>query len=222
MFCPAIPVTCCEAIAIAPSEIAVQFGPRPPSARLKLSDATVPIRAPLAAQETATLVTLAEAIVPEPSTPCRSARTGWSSPSRCRPRRRQLGGERERAVGAHAEVSPPLSCSTTVPDSPDTAAHRVRRRRRWRDTATLVTLAEAIVPEPSTPCRSARTGWSHRHAVRRAAGQRGRERERPVGGHAEVVAAVILQHHRPGQPRHRPAHRVRRHAAVGRRRPRRW
>ena len=47
----------------------------------------------------------------------------------------------------------------------------------------------------------------HRHAVGRAAGQRGREGERPVRGHAEVVAAVVLQHHRPGQPGHRPADR---------------
>ena len=64
------PTTCCEAIAIAPSEVAVQFGPRLPSARLKLSDAitvspgTPP--PPLVVQVTATLVTLAEAIVPEP------------------------------------------------------------------------------------------------------------------------------------------------------------
>ena len=41
---PAVPVTCWEEIAIAPSEIAVQFGPSPPSARLKLSEA-VPVPA---------------------------------------------------------------------------------------------------------------------------------------------------------------------------------
>ena len=61
--CPTVPITCCEAIDMAPSEIAVQPAPRPPSARLKLS---VAVPAAVAAQETATLVTLAEAIVPEP------------------------------------------------------------------------------------------------------------------------------------------------------------
>ena len=61
---PAVPITAWEEIAIAPSEIAVQFAPSPPSARLKLSDA---VRAALAAQDTATLVTLAEATVPDPA-----------------------------------------------------------------------------------------------------------------------------------------------------------
>ena len=60
---PVVPVTCCEAIAIPPSVIAVQFAPSPPSARLKSSDADVAV---LAAQETATLVTLADPIVPDP------------------------------------------------------------------------------------------------------------------------------------------------------------
>src|SRR6185312_17119524 len=60
---PAVPVTCWEAIAIAPSAIAVQFAPRPPSARLKSSDADVAV---LAVQDTATLVTLAEPTVPDP------------------------------------------------------------------------------------------------------------------------------------------------------------
>ena len=61
---PTVPITAWEEIAIAPSEIAVQFGPSPPSARLKSSEADV---AELAAQETATLVTFAEATVPDPS-----------------------------------------------------------------------------------------------------------------------------------------------------------
>ena len=59
----AVPVTCWEAIAIPPSEMAVQFGPSPPSARLKSSEADVPVFVP---QETATLVTLAEPTVPDP------------------------------------------------------------------------------------------------------------------------------------------------------------
>ena len=41
VFCPTVPITCCEAIDMAPSEIAVQPAPRPPSARLKLSVASV-------------------------------------------------------------------------------------------------------------------------------------------------------------------------------------
>src|SRR6516162_408771 len=59
---PAVPITCWEEIAIPPSEMAVQFAPSPPSARLKLSAAEVAA----AAQVTATLVTLAEPTVPDP------------------------------------------------------------------------------------------------------------------------------------------------------------
>ena len=59
---PAVPVTCWEAIDIPPSEMAVQFAPRAPSARLKLSAADVTE----AAQVTATLVTLAEPTAPDP------------------------------------------------------------------------------------------------------------------------------------------------------------
>ena len=58
-----MPITCCEAIDIDPSEVAVQFEPRPPSARLKSSEADVP---ELVAQVTATLVTLADPTVPDP------------------------------------------------------------------------------------------------------------------------------------------------------------
>ncbi len=42
-------------------------------------------------------------------------------------------------------LSPPLSCSTTVPDNPDTAP---TGGRCTRITATLVTLADPIVPDP--------------------------------------------------------------------------
>src|SRR3974390_1061170 len=59
----AVPVTCWDAIDIPPSEPAVQFAPSPPSARLKSSEADVPVFVP---QETATLVTLAEPTVPDP------------------------------------------------------------------------------------------------------------------------------------------------------------
>ena len=63
MVAPAVPVTTCEEIAIAPSEMAVQSGPSPPSARLKSSEADA---AELLVQETATLATFAAATVPEP------------------------------------------------------------------------------------------------------------------------------------------------------------
>ena len=44
--------------------------------------------------------------------------------------------------------SPPLSCSTTVPDSPDTVPPIVYVAVLLQETATLVTLAEPTVPDP--------------------------------------------------------------------------
>ena len=58
----AVPAAAWETIASPPSLMLVQFGPRLPLARLKLSE---PITA-LVVQEMATLVMLAEAMVPEP------------------------------------------------------------------------------------------------------------------------------------------------------------
>src|SRR5689334_23676364 len=47
-------------------------------------------------------------------------------------------------------LSPPLSCSTTVPDRPDTVppTENVVGAVFAQETATLVTLAEPMVPEP--------------------------------------------------------------------------
>ena len=47
-------------------------------------------------------------------------------------------------------LSPPLSCSTTVPDNPETAppTEKDAAALAAQDTATLVTLAEATVPDP--------------------------------------------------------------------------
>ena len=45
-------------------------------------------------------------------------------------------------------LSPPLSCSTTVPDSPDTDPPTEYVATLAQDTATLVTLAEPTVPDP--------------------------------------------------------------------------
>ena len=61
---PEVPATAWETIASPPSLMSVQFGPRLPLARLKLSEALDPVV--LFVQVTATLVTLAVAMVPEP------------------------------------------------------------------------------------------------------------------------------------------------------------
>ena len=55
--------TAWDRITSPPSLMSVQSGPSGPSARLKSSE---PLVAELAVQETATLVTLAEAMAPEP------------------------------------------------------------------------------------------------------------------------------------------------------------
>ena len=47
----------------------------------------------------------------------------------------------------------------------------------------------------------------HRHAIGRAAGQLGRKSKGAVGTDTKIVTAVVLQHHRPGQPRNRATHR---------------
>src|SRR6185312_15690049 len=145
---PAVPVTCWEAIAIAPSAIAVQFAPRPPSARLKSSDADVAV---LAVQDTATLVTLAEPTVPDPLDTVHVCPDGfvftvtlYGAP---------LGSAVANVNDPFAvtlRLSPPLSCSTTVPDSPETVPPTVNDPPVFvvQDTATFVTLAEPTVPDP--------------------------------------------------------------------------
>ena len=45
-------------------------------------------------------------------------------------------------------LSPPLSCSTTVPDSPETVPPTVNVAALLQETATLVTFADPIVPDP--------------------------------------------------------------------------
>src|SRR5690348_10793964 len=73
------PATICELIVIAPSDTAVHPAPSAPLARLKLSDAVpVPVP-PLAAQATATLVTLAPAIAPVPPVTVQVWPDGWVS-----------------------------------------------------------------------------------------------------------------------------------------------
>ena len=148
MIAPAVPVTSCDEIAIAPSEIAVQPAPRPPSARLKSSDADVePV---LAAQVTATLVTLAEPIVPDPLATVQVCPDGLVFTVTAYPAPvvtcvANVNGP----FAVTVRSSPPLSCSTTVPDRPDTDPPTVNDAAAVvQDTATLVTFAEPIVPDP--------------------------------------------------------------------------
>src|SRR6185437_3797435 len=143
---PAVPITCCEAIVIDPSEIAVQPAPSAPLARLKSSDADVP---ELVAQVSATLVTLALPTVPDPLVTVQVWLAGlvltvtlYAAPA---------VSEVAKVNGPFAvtlRLSPPLSCSTTVPDSPETVPPTVNVGTLAQDTATLVTLADPIVPEP--------------------------------------------------------------------------
>ena len=100
---PAVPITVPEEIAIAPSEISVQFAPSGPSARLKLSEALVAVDP--AVQETATLVTSAEA--DRARTAGDRAGLAGRTGLHCHVVRRASGqgsSERERAVTADAEV----------------------------------------------------------------------------------------------------------------------
>src|SRR5215468_2839231 len=107
---PAIPVTCWEAIDIPPSEIAVQLAPTPPSARLKSSEADVGE----AAQETTTLVTLAEPTVHDWPDGLDCTVTLYGAPL-------ATGVANVNDPFAPTlRLSPPLSCSTTVPDSAET------------------------------------------------------------------------------------------------------
>ena len=61
-------------------------------------------------------------------------------------------------------LSPPLSWSTSVPESPDTVppTEYVVTTTLVQETATLVTLAEAIVPEPLVTVQVCPEGWSRR------------------------------------------------------------
>src|SRR5215469_15322244 len=142
----AVPATACETIASPPSLISVQFDPRLPFARLKSSEA---LTGGLTAQVIATLVMLAEPMVPEPleteqvcpvglvftvtlyAAPLASAVAKVNAP-----------------LALTLRLSPPLSCSTTVPDSPDTLPPTEKVATFVQVTATLVMLAEPMVPEP--------------------------------------------------------------------------
>ena len=106
-------------------------------------------------------------------------------------------------------LSPPLSCSTTVPDSPDTVPPTVYVAALAQETATLVTLAEPTVPDPLETVQDCPDGFVFTVTLYAAPLASGVANVNdPFARHAQVIPAVILQHHRPGQPRHRPADRV--------------
>ena len=116
-----------------------------------------------------------------------------------------LGGDRHPPVRDRRPVRP------QPPISPVEIIRRRRGELAAQVTATLVTLAEVTVPDPLDTAQDCPDGFVFTVTLYgRAVGQRGGERERPVRAHAQVIPAVILQHHRPGQPRDRPADRVRR------------
>ena len=56
--------------------------------------------------------------------------------------------------------SPPLSCSTTVPDSPETVPPMEYVDTAVHVTATLVMFADPTVPEPLATVQFGPAGWS--------------------------------------------------------------
>ena len=77
-----------------------------------------------------------------------------------------------------------------------------------QETATLVTFAEPIVPEPFATeqvCPAGLVFTVTAYAAPPASAVA--NVNAAVGGDAQVVTAVVLQHHRPRQPRHSPADR---------------
>src|SRR5215469_675831 len=114
----AVPATTCEEIASPPSLISVQFGPRLPSTRLKSSEA---LDAVLLVQVTVTLVTLAEAMVPDALATVQVCPDGkvftetlYAAPPASAVAKVNV------PLAFTVRLSPPLSCNTTDPDSPDT------------------------------------------------------------------------------------------------------
>ena len=124
----------------------------------------------------------------------------WSPrPSRS-PAARRSTSPRQRWPSSSAPSPPLARLKSSEADVPELVA---------QVTATLVTLADPIVPDPLVTVQVWPAGFVPTVTLYAApAGQRRGEGERPVRGHAQVVTAVILQHHRPGQPGDRPAHRV--------------
>src|SRR5690242_16554984 len=101
--------------------MAVQLAPSPPFARLKSSEAEVPEPEPEVAHDTAALVTLADAIVPDPPVTVQVCPVGlvatvtlYAVPLA------SLVAKVNDPFAVTLRLSPPLSWSTTVPDRPET------------------------------------------------------------------------------------------------------
>src|ERR1700722_11142960 len=108
-------------MAIAPSDMAVQLLPRPPLARLKLSEAVSVPEPPLVAQLTATPVTFADPTDPLPPLTthvwpagCVNTVTAYALPPA------SFVGKANDPFALTDRLSPPLSCNTTDPASPET------------------------------------------------------------------------------------------------------
>ncbi len=140
------PSTACDEIDKPPSLTAAQFGPSPPSARLKSSE---PVDTVVSEHATATLVMFAEPTVPVPPETVQLCAVGllFTVTPYTEPDANLVANVNE-PFALTLRSSPPLSCSTTVPASPDTDPPTEYVGVVVQLTATLVTLAEPIVPEP--------------------------------------------------------------------------
>ena len=98
---------------------------------------------------TATLVTLAEVTVPDPPDTAQDCPDGFVSTVTLyvAPLANAVANVND-PFALTLRLSPPLSCSTTVPDSPETVPPTVYDGPAAQVTATLVTLAEPTVPDP--------------------------------------------------------------------------
>ena len=171
----------------------------------------------LAVQVTATFVTFAEPTVPVPLPTvqvwpdgCVITVTAYAAPLA------SCVGKAKEPFAVTVRLSPPLSCSTTVPDSPETVppTEYVTGGLAVQATATFVMFAEPTVPVPLPtvqvwPDGCVFTVTAYAAPLASCVGNG----KGPVRGHGQVVAAIILQHHRPGQARNRAADGVARAAS---------
>jgi hypothetical protein len=135
----------------APSDMAVQLLPSAPFARLKSSEAGSVPEPPLVAQVTATLVTFADPTAPVPPLTVHVCPVGWvrTVTEYALPLVSFVAKAKE-PLAVTERLSPPLSCSTAVPVSPDTVppTEYVVGGVVVQVTATLVTFADPTVPVP--------------------------------------------------------------------------
>src|SRR5580658_5655737 len=147
---------------IAPSDTAVQLLPSGPLARLKSSEAVSVPEPPLVVQVTATPATFAVPTVPVPPLTAHVCPDGWvrTVTEYALPLASFVGKVKD-PVAATGRLSPPLSCSTTDPVSPDTVppTEYVAGGLVVQVTATLVTFAVPTVPVPPLTAHVCPDGW---------------------------------------------------------------